>query len=131
MADTMTQVAPVRPPVWPSLDQAALESVQVDYNPTIDYLYVFLFGAPQPAVWDPRPDGDTWVGLRLVDDDDWVDEVVGIMIAHFRRHAVKAHPGWQEIPTATGRTRTELLGRLIADVAAMPLNGTSFVQEPG
>jgi hypothetical protein len=129
MAETMTQAAAMKPPVWPSFDEAALESVRVDYNPTTDYLYVFLYGAPRPAVWDPRPGGDTWVGLRLVGDDDWVDEVVGIMIAHFRRHAVKAHPRWQEIPTATGKTRTELLGCFIEDVAAMPLGEAALMGE--
>jgi hypothetical protein len=129
MADTVTPHRAIELPLWPSLDEAALESVRVDYDPAIDYLYVFLYGAPLPAVWDPRPDGDTWVGLRLVGDDDWTNEVVGIMIAHFRRHAVKAHPGWQEMPTATGKTRNELLGRLIADVAAMPLGGSAFTEE--
>jgi hypothetical protein len=113
----------MEPPAWPQLDATALESVGVTYDPKIDYLYVHLYGKPVPAVWDPRPDGDTWVGLRLVDDGDWADEVVGIMVAHFRSHAVQVHPRWEGALTAAGAARTQSLIGLIADVAKMPVDG--------
>ncbi|MEA2586476.1 MAG: hypothetical protein QOF33_4561 [Thermomicrobiales bacterium] len=122
MALTLPQEEIVEPPVWPSMDDAALDTIRVDYNRKIDYLYVFLYGKPLPAVWDPRPDGNIWIGLRLVGDDDWVDEVVGIMVAHFRRHAVRELPRWGKVLTATGSARRESLRGMIADVAAMPVN---------
>lgn len=120
MAVTVPQPHVLEPPAWPSLDDAALDSVRVEYDPEIDYLYVFLYGDPLPAVWDPRPDGDTWVGLRLV-DDDWVDEVVAIMIEHFRLHVVRVHPRWEPVLAATGAARRAAVRDLIADVAAMPI----------
>ena len=129
MAVIASQAEVMEPPAWPSLDDAALDSIRVDYVPEIDYLYVFLSGKPLPAVWDPRPDGNTWVGLRLVSDDDWIDEVVGIMVAHFRRHAVRNHPRWGKLLKATDSARRELLRGLIADVAAMPVNDESGVEK--
>jgi hypothetical protein len=119
MAVARPQGKEIEPPIWPLLDDAALDAVRIDYDPEIDYLYVFLSGEPRHAVWDPRPDGDTWVGLRLVGVGDWTNEVVGIMIEHFRLHVVKVHPRWEDLLDASGATRRQLLRDLIADVAAM------------
>jgi hypothetical protein len=122
MAVRAPQAETMKPPVWPLLNNSALDSIRVDYDPKIDYLYVFLYEHPMPAVWDPRPDGDTWVGLRLVGDDDWVDEVVGIMVEHFRLHAVNEHPHWGTLLDATGEEKRAALRAFIADGAAMPGN---------
>jgi hypothetical protein len=129
MAITVPQHGTTERPVWPKLDADALNSVRVDYDPRIDYLYIHLHGEPLSAVWDPRPDGDTWVGLRLVGEDDWADEVVAIMVAHFRRHAVRMHPKWEDVLSSKGAERAESLRAMIADVAGMPNDNDSGVDE--
>jgi hypothetical protein len=105
---------------WPALDDAALDGVIVDYAPDIDYLYVFLAEKPVAAVWDLRADNLTYVGLRLVGDDEWTNEAVGIMVENFRLVASREHPGWERVLTAEGEARRAALRNLIADVAAMP-----------
>lgn len=114
--------------IWPELDDQALDRVRVDDVTAIDYLYVFLLGKPVPAVWDPVGDGDAYVGLRA-EGDDVSDEVVGIMIGGFREAVLGKHPEWERVVTEKGPRRRMALRSLIADVAAMPLSGISWVEK--
>ena len=57
--------------------------------------------------------------------DDVTDEVVGIMIGQFRQAVVARHPGWEGVVTKTGKARRVALRRLVAEVAAMPVDDDS------
>ncbi len=113
---------------WPELDDQMLDDVRVKEVADIDYLYVFLLGTPVPAAWDPVGDGDAYVGFRI-EGDDATDEVVGIMVGQFRQAVLGRHPNWERVVTEMGPGRRTALRDLITDVAAMPLSGTSWVEE--
>jgi hypothetical protein len=120
MAITMPNTDAAEAIAWPLLDNTALDGVIVDYVADIDYLYVFLVEKPVAAVWDLRADNNTYVGLRMVGDDVWTNEAVGIMVESFRQVALEQHPRWERVVTESGETQRQALRELIADVALMP-----------
>jgi hypothetical protein len=120
MAVTMPDTDTAEAIAWPPLDDASIDRVIVDYDKGIDYLYLFLAEKPVAAVWDLRADNRTYVGLRLVGENEWTNEAVGIMVEHFRLVALRERPHWGLVLTESGDARRAALRQLIADVAAMP-----------
>jgi len=106
--------------IWPELDDEELDRIRVKDASSIDYLYVFLTGAPVPAVWDPREEPGVWVGLRMTGEDEWTNEVVAVMIANFRHAALRRHPDWRQVIATAGEERRMALRRFIAEVAKIP-----------
>ena len=111
---------------WPTLDDETIARVIVDFTQEIDYLYLFLVENPVAAVWDLREDNRTYVGLRMIDDETWTNEAVGIMIEDFYGSMVHAHPSWARVVTDTGATKRAAIRSLIEDVAAMAPGGVPF-----
>ena len=116
----------------PILDARDLDRIAVRYVSDLDTLYVHLYGRSLPAVWDPRGDRDIWIGTRLGADEEITNDVVGIIVEHFRSRALEVYPRWRDVDEiadkvdrpgvisgASAAQRRSSIARFISDVALM------------
>ena len=76
---------------WPDVDVTRVAFV---YDQPTDTLFADLHGHPLPAVTEPLDGSQGTVSLRVRWDGN---DVIGIMVEGYAKHAVKLYPHWRDL----------------------------------